>query len=78
MLRDESLRPLMCIVGEPTQMNVVIGHKAKRSMRVTITGRGCHSSLAPQGVNAVEYAARLIFRMQDIASRPALVDGQYL
>ncbi|WP_372803055.1 M20/M25/M40 family metallo-hydrolase [Paracoccus seriniphilus] len=47
-------------------------------MRVTVTGRGCHSSLAPQGVNAVDYAARLIVRMQDIASRLASAGGQDL
>ena len=71
MLQAEMIRPAMCIVGEPTLMGVVIGHKAKRSMRVTVRGRGCHSSLAPQGVNAVDYAARLVVRMQDIAARLA-------
>ncbi len=71
MLQAENIRPAMCIVGEPTLMEVVIGHKAKRSMRVTVRGRGCHSSLAPQGVNAVDYAARLVVRMQDIAARLA-------
>ncbi len=76
MLRAEALRPAMCIVGEPTLMQVVIGHKAKRSMRVTVRGRSCHSSLAPQGVNAVDYAARLAVRMQDIAARLAATGGR--
>ncbi len=71
MLKAENVRPSMCIVGEPTLMQVVIGHKAKRSMRVTVRGRACHSSLAPQGVNAVDYAARMVVRMQDIAARLA-------
>ena len=34
-------------------------------------GRTCHSSLAPDGVNAVEYAARLIVEIRDIAERLA-------
>lgn len=76
MLRDEGIRPALCIVGEPSSMQVVIGHKAKRSMRVTVRGRGCHSSLAPQGVNAVDYAARLVVRMQDIAARLATEGGR--
>ncbi|MFN3278971.1 MAG: acetylornithine deacetylase [Paracoccus hibiscisoli] len=76
MLRAQDLRPAMCIVGEPTLMQVVIGHKAKRSMRVTVRGRSCHSSLAPQGVNAVDYAARLAVRMQDIAARLAATGGR--
>nr|WP_246329556.1 acetylornithine deacetylase [Chthonobacter rhizosphaerae] len=58
--------PLACFVGEPTEMLPVIGHKAKRSLRATITGLSCHSSLAPHGVNAVEYAARLVVRIREI------------
>jgi acetylornithine deacetylase len=58
------VRPLGCFVGEPTGMEVVIGHKSKRSYWVTVRGRSCHSSLAPQGVNAVEYAARLIVKIR--------------
>lgn len=54
------VRPLACFVGEPTSMRVVVAHKGKRSMRVTVRGRTCHSSLAPVGVNAVEYAALLV------------------
>lgn len=76
MLKAENIRPAMCIVGEPTLMQVVIGHKAKRSMRVTVRGKGCHSSLAPQGVNAVDYAARMIVRIQDIAVRLADKGGR--
>ena len=61
--------PAACVVGEPTGMNVVIGHKGKRSFRVTVSGRTCHSSLAPHGVNAVEYAARLIVKVREIGER---------
>lgn len=65
----ESLRPAACIVGEPTGMEVVIAHKAKRSLRVTVTGKAAHSSLAPRAVNAVEYAARLIVFIREIGER---------
>jgi acetylornithine deacetylase len=67
----EGAMPSACVVGEPTGMNVVTGHKGKRSFRVTVHGRTCHSSLAPQGVNAVEYAARLIVKVRDIGERLA-------
>jgi acetylornithine deacetylase len=62
-------RPLGCIVGEPTQMQVCVGHKAKRSLRATFTGSPGHSSRAPDFVNAVEYGARLVVRIQEIAQR---------
>jgi len=50
-------------------MQVVTGHKTKRSMRVRVRGHACHSSLAPQGVNAVNYAAMMVVKMQEIAAR---------
>jgi len=53
-------RPLGCFVGEPTGMDVVVGHKGKSAARLTFRGRASHSALAPQGVNAAEYAARFI------------------
>jgi len=63
--------PIACFVGEPTEMDVVIGHKGKRSFKVTVHGRTCHSSQAPLGVNAVEYAARVIAKIRDISDRMA-------
>jgi acetylornithine deacetylase len=46
-LPERPAKPIACFVGEPTGMDVVIGHKAKRSLKVTVHGRTCHSSLAP-------------------------------
>lgn len=59
--------PRFCVVGEPTEMQVVTDHKGIGTYRVNVTGVERHSSLAPQGVNAVEYAARLIVFLQDLA-----------
>ena len=70
-LERAKVKPAACFVGEPTEMRVVIGHKGKRSFRVTVHGKTCHSSLAPHGVNAVEYAARLIVKIRDISDRLA-------
>jgi acetylornithine deacetylase len=70
-LAPAPVKPLACFVGEPTGMDVVIGHKGKRSFRVGVRGHTVHSSLAPQGVNAVEYAARLIVRIREMSERMA-------
>lgn len=59
-LNGRTMRPAMCIVGEPTSMQPVVAHKGKWSYRAIVTGLERHSSLAPQGVNAVEYAAEAI------------------
>ncbi len=66
-LREQPLRPQACFVGEPTNMQVVLGHKAKRSIVATVRGLTRHSSLAPQGVNAVEFGALLVAEIRRIA-----------
>lgn len=61
--------PLGAFIGEPTSMQVVIGHKGKRSVRVVVRGSNAHSSLAPLYVNAVEFGARLVAFVRDQAER---------
>ncbi|MEM7222080.1 MAG: acetylornithine deacetylase [Pseudomonadota bacterium] len=71
MMAGLPIRPAMCVIGEPTGMKVVIGHKGKRAFRVRVRGLECHSSLAPAGVNAVDYAAELIVFIRQLAKRLA-------
>ena len=44
--------PAAVLVGEPTDMQAISGHKGIASFRVTITGREAHSSLTHMGVSA--------------------------
>ncbi len=64
---DMPVQPKLCIVGEPTEMKPVVGHKGKLAMRCHVRGLECHSSMAPAGVNAVEYAAELIVYLRAMA-----------
>ena len=66
-LQAAGIKPAGCIVGEPTGMQVMIGHKGLRVYRCCVRGREMHSSLAPDGVNAIEYAARLVARVREVA-----------
>ncbi len=68
-LSKQDNRPGACLVGEPTDMDVVIGHKGKVATRCRVKGHACHSSLAPQGVNAVEFAAKVITYLSGMAKR---------
>ena len=52
--------PLGCLVGEPTGMRIVDGHKGKAACRCTVRGRAGHSALTHEAVNAVAYAGRLV------------------
>jgi len=68
-LRDLAPRPRLCIVGEPTGMQVVTGHKGRKAVRAQVLGHPCHSSLNNQGVNAVEIAAELVARLRGLQRR---------
>jgi acetylornithine deacetylase len=68
-LKGFPVKPAFCIVGEPTSMQVVTGHKGKRSFIAKVKGLEAHSALAPEGVNAIEYAAELIGYLKGMARR---------
>jgi acetylornithine deacetylase len=54
------VRPKLCIVGEPTEMKVIVGHKGKKNVRCHVHGKECHSALNHKGVNAIEVAAEMV------------------
>jgi acetylornithine deacetylase len=59
-MRDAGVRPLACIVGEPTSMVPAIAHKGVYRYKCCVRGKEAHSSLTPQSVNAIEMAARVV------------------
>ncbi|CAH0242103.1 acetylornithine deacetylase [Pseudomonas mediterranea] len=61
-------QPALCLIGEPTGLQPVLGHKGKLAMRCHVKGAACHSAYAPSGVNAIEQAARLIGRLGQIGA----------
>ena len=68
-LARQDNKPTACLVGEPSGMQVINGHKGKLSVRCHVRGHACHSALAPYGVNAVEAAARVITHLHGLAAQ---------
>ncbi|MCB9593056.1 MAG: acetylornithine deacetylase [Sandaracinaceae bacterium] len=68
--------PAACIVGEPTGMKVITGHKGKRVLRCLVRGVAGHSSRPAEGVNAIEHAAELIAHARAVAKR-VLAEGPF-
>ena len=66
-LEAANIRPVGCFVGEPTRMQVMTGHKGMRVTRCKLRGLEAHSSMAPEAVNAIEYASRMIEKIRHIA-----------
>ena len=65
-IKSNSINPILCVVGEPTNMEVVIGHKGKCAYKVNIQGLACHSGQASFGVNAINCAAQLIVYINEL------------
>jgi acetylornithine deacetylase len=75
-LTEMGLKTAGCIVGEPTMMQPIIAHKGTHRFRCCITGREAHSSYTTQGVNSIEYAARIIVYIRQMADRLAQLESR--
>jgi acetylornithine deacetylase len=73
-LQEQGIRPAGCVVGEPTSMQPIIAHKGTHRFRCAVHGREAHSSYVTYGVNAIEYAARLVVYIRQIADRLAQIE----
>ena len=65
-LQKRGIRPAMAIIGEPTGMRVIEGHKGCCEYTVRFGGLEGHGSDPGRGVNAVEYAARYVSHLLEM------------
>ena len=70
-LAQQPIRPAACLVGEPTSMRLATAHKGKIAVRLHLRGKACHSGMAPEGVNAIHAAARLVNWVENKATEKA-------
>jgi acetylornithine deacetylase len=72
--------PRLVIVGEPTQMQVAVGHKGKVAWRMTAKGQAGHSSLAPRYRNALFPMAEFLLALheeQAVLAKSGVRDPDY-
>ena len=69
VIRRELPAPAVVVVGEPTNMEAVNGHKGIATFQVTVTGRECHSSQPHLGVSAVMEAVTLMGSLNALSAR---------
>ena len=74
-----AVQPRLCLVGEPTSMQVATGHKGKIALRATCTGRELHSAMAPRALNALHLGAEFMGAVRDLQTEVAagLRDADY-
>ena len=58
--------PAAVIVGEPTSMQIIGGHKGSRSFHTTVRGVPAHSSDPRLGANSIMAAARLVTYLEEL------------
>ncbi len=59
-LAASGFAPEFCIVGEPTEMAVMTGHKGKINARAVCCGVAAHSAFAPRALNAIHLATDFV------------------
>ncbi|HUF87199.1 MAG TPA: acetylornithine deacetylase [Thermohalobaculum sp.] len=59
-------RPAICIIGEPTEMRIIEGHKGMCEYTTRFRGLAGHGSRPERGVSAVEYAVRYVARLMEL------------
>jgi acetylornithine deacetylase len=69
VIAREVPRPALVVVGEPTNMEAVIGHKGISTFRVLVEGKEAHSSQPDLGVSAVMAAVPLMAELSALAER---------
>jgi acetylornithine deacetylase len=70
-LLGRGVRPAICLVGEPTEMRLVVAHKGGYDLRTSVTGVPGHASRPSLGVNAIQYAARFVGHLEATARQLA-------
>ncbi len=65
-LQTREYIPSVAIIGEPTSMRVIEGHKGVCEYATRFEGLEGHGSAPDLGVNAVEYAVRYISKLMEI------------
>lgn len=71
LVEEEGIRPDFVLLGEPSNLQVRIGHRGRMEMRVRVRGKAAHASSPELGDNAIHNAARLIFGLELLAPRLA-------
>lgn len=69
VIARELPRPALVVVGEPTDMVAVSGHKGISTFTVTVTGKEAHSSQTHLGVSAIMEAIPLLASLKALARR---------
>ncbi len=79
-LAKEKFQAEGCIIGEPTELKVALGHKGKLAGRICCFGQAAHSANPALGCNAISLAAEMVCaaqRLQALLAAHGARDSAY-
>jgi len=71
LVEEEGIRPDFVVLGEPSNLQVRVGHRGRLEMQVKVWGKAAHAAAPSLGSNAIHNAAKLIFGIELLAPRLA-------
>jgi putative selenium metabolism hydrolase len=69
LIEEEGIKPDWVVLGEPSDLQIMLGQRGRIELRVTAHGQASHAARPDLGKNAIYGAARLIFGLELLADR---------
>ena len=66
LIKEEGLKPDLCVLTEPTSLNIYRGQRGRMELDVSVTGKSCHGSAPERGENAVYKIAPLVLEIEKL------------
>jgi len=67
LIREENLRPEVCVLTEPTGCRVYRGQRGRMEIEIEVHGRSAHASAPERGKNAIYRMAELVKAIERLA-----------
>lgn len=67
-LEESQIKPECVVIGEPSNLEIMRGHRGRTEIEVTVRGKCCHSSMPELGDNAIYKMASLVSAIQWMGS----------
>ena len=58
-------RPDYVVIGEPSSLKIIRGHKGRAGLKLTVSGKAVHASIPEKGVNAVYKMTNVIKKIEE-------------
>lgn len=68
-LNDRRTRPDACVVAEPSDLRLMLGHRGFATGLITTHGRAAHTARRDDGIDAIAMMARVIVALADLDER---------